>query len=242
MARNPVFRFKKFVVHHDRCAMKVGTDAVLLGAWVSVPSSGNVLDIGTGTGVIALMIAQRSTDLVVIDGVENAEPDAAQALENVSRSPWPTRIHIRNSRIQDFETQVRYDLIVCNPPFFINSLKPPSPERTVARHDDSLSLSDLVASVTRLLKLTGTFAVVLPPVEAQRLISLAEQAGLYRRRSLEFRTRPDRPVERVLLEFGYDELAMGSQSIVLYQSGLAWSIEYHELVREFYTINLSQQL
>src|SRR5690349_11091056 len=112
------FSFKKFIVHDDQCQMKVGTDGVLVGAWVDVSGVSRVLDIGTGSGLIALMVAQRTPNEVIIDAVENLEPDARQAKENADRSPWSQRIHVHCSTIQNFSRAKYYDLIVSNPPYF----------------------------------------------------------------------------------------------------------------------------
>ena len=141
---NPYFRFKKFTVYHDRCAMKVGTDGVLLGAWVNV-SGDNILDIGTGTGLISLMMAQRN-EKAVIDAIDIDSDAVSQAKDNIGNSPFSNRINSWNASLQEFSSKVekRYDVIVSNPPFFVQSLKSPNKERSVARHTDSLPVADLI--------------------------------------------------------------------------------------------------
>ncbi|MFM2293328.1 MAG: hypothetical protein RIS29_3141, partial [Bacteroidota bacterium] len=139
---NPFFRFKQFTVFHDRCAMKVGIDGVLLGCWTNVADTSMVLDIGTGTGLIALMIAQR-TD-AHIDAIDIDEGAFEQAMINVQASPWSSRLNVVLSSLQDFVSDKKYDLIVSNPPYFINSLKNPDEQRTTARHTDSLTHEELI--------------------------------------------------------------------------------------------------
>ena len=134
---NPYFSFKQFTVYHDRCAMKVGTDGVLLGAWTDVSGARDILDIGTGTGLIALMLAQRSeAHIVAVDIDEDA---VKQAKENVEKSPWPGRIEVERHDICCFNSDIRYDVIVSNPPYFFNSLKCPDGQRNIARHTVGLN-------------------------------------------------------------------------------------------------------
>src|SRR6266850_1577807 len=145
------FTFKQFIVHHDRCAMKVGTDAVLLGAWAGAAGAKTILDIGTGSGIIALMLAQRTPSYARIDAVEIEQSDFLQASENAQNSPWPEKIIVHHTSIQEYQTDSQYDLIICNPPYFINSLLPPSPFRKQARHAALLPNRDLLTAVKRLL-------------------------------------------------------------------------------------------
>src|SRR5690349_21731423 len=132
------FRFRQFSVADDRCSMKVGTDAVLLAAWAHLDKAARVLDIGTGSGVIALIAAQRTPDHCLIDAVEIQDADCEQATANVADSPWSKRVSIIHTDIQHFHPASLYDVILCNPPYFINSLRPPAPGRTTARHTVSL--------------------------------------------------------------------------------------------------------
>jgi tRNA1Val (adenine37-N6)-methyltransferase len=137
--RKTHFHFKKFSVSHAQSTMKVGTDTVLLGAWTKVDHATNILEIGTGNGTIALMLAQRTSDNVCIDAVEIEPTDAAQAQENFLQSPWPAKIRTHPISIQQFENGIKYDIIVSNPPYFINSQRPPDEKRGQARHTISLS-------------------------------------------------------------------------------------------------------
>jgi len=136
------FQFKKFVIHHDRCALRVGTDAVLLGSWVDVNKAKVILDVGTGSGVIALMLAQRTEDDVQIDAIEIEKEDVSQAKENVLPSPWPKKVSIFEKSFQEFVPPLKYDLIVSNPPYFINSLLPPTVHRARTRHTEHLTFEE----------------------------------------------------------------------------------------------------
>jgi len=199
------FRFKQFVVRQDRTPMKVGTDGVLLGAWTSVSAADRtMLDIGTGTGLIALMLAQRSCGAHVV-GIDVGEVDEARA--NAAASPWSERLSFFRCRVQDFAPRERFDLIVSNPPFFVGSLTCPDRGRTAARHAVLLPFDELRDAVVRLLAPGGRFAVVLPDAEARSFVTLcAPQLRLVRRTDV--RTTPRRPVRRVLMEFMHDASAL----------------------------------
>ena len=228
-----MFQFKQFQVADDRCAMKVGTDGVLLGAWTDIGEAKTILDIGTGTGLIALMLAQRTPSTVKIDAVEIGEEDSVQAKENVSHSPWPERITIHHSSIQDYHSEWKYDLIVSNPPYFNNSLPSPSDKRTAARHTPTLSYEELIKSVVRLLSDQGRFALILPVKEGNAFISLAQFQGLYCVRQTAFFARADKPQERWLLEFSRLPAISKAEKIILFE-GTEWSNEYKKLVFDFY--------
>src|SRR5688572_22601587 len=159
------FHFKQFSVRHDRSGMKVGTDGVLLGAWVEVKNAKRLLDIGTGTGVIALMLAQRTQPNVTIDAIEIDRDAIEDASENFSSSPWSNRFTLHRGRVQEFSTSKKFDIIVSNPPYFIDSYKPPNDQRIIARHAESLSFEDLLRVSEKLLEENGTLNVVLPYTE-----------------------------------------------------------------------------
>jgi len=228
------FHFKRFSVAHDRCSMKVGTDGVLLGAWTDIQSAQTILDIGTGTGVIALMLAQRSSPDTIIDAIELEETDAAQATENVQHSPWPDKVTIYTGAIQEYTTDKQYDLIVSNPPYFINSQEPPDKRRLQTRHTVSLSFDALLQAVKRLLKPTGTFHVILPYTEGIQFIELAATYSLSCIRQWSFRTRTGKPVERWLLTFAFIPASLDTGEILLYQQDNTWHNSYIDLTREFY--------
>lgn len=230
------FRFRQFTVCQQDSTHRIGTDAVLLGAWVNVADTTRILDIGTGTGVIALMLAQRTADTVIIDGIEIQPTDAARARDNAEQSKWKHRIQITQASLQAFDS-TQYDLIVTNPPFFINSLKPSSDGRTMVRHTDSLSFDDLIRHTNRLLSDTGVFALILPPKEAALFRIKANLAGLYPSRQCEVRSRPGKAVERVMIEFQRVPCPVKNQTLVLHEDGTQRSPEYHDLTREFYLEN-----
>jgi len=231
---NGPFRFKEFTVHHDRCAMKVGTDAVLLGAWTNVAGARTILDIGTGSGILSLMLAQRTPSNTRIDAVEIEQSDFLQAEENARNSPWPEKITVHNTSIQSYQTELQFDLIICNPPFFANSLLPPSPSRKQARHAGSLSSRDLLASVKRLLSRAGTFSVIFPTEEGARFQSAAKEFGLYAARVLSFYPRKQNPPERILMEFTFKQRPVLAEKLILHEQGNQWSEEYKILTRNFY--------
>jgi tRNA1Val (adenine37-N6)-methyltransferase len=229
------FHFKQFSIAHDRCTMKVGTDGVLLGAWTAVENAKTILDIGTGSGVIALMLAQRTPPDARIHAVELEQRDAQQAHENVVSSPWPDKVKIFPAAIQQFTGETLYDLIVSNPPYFINSQEPPDKRRLQTRHTVMLSFTDLLAAVTRLLKPEGTFQVILPYTEGLQFIELASQHGLYCTRQWSFRTRQSKPVERWLLAFALiPTAAINAGEILLYSHDTVWDDSYTNLTRDFY--------
>ena len=214
--------------------MKVGTDGVLLGAWADVTGTKNILDIGTGSGVIAIMLAQRSEGSVRIDGIEVEAEDAQQAKENAATSPWPEKIHIHHTSLQQFNSDARYDLIVSNPPFFINSHKPPGERRTQTRHTTSLDYETLLQRAGGLLTLKGRLNVILPYTEGLHFIELAQRMALHCTRKYSFRTREEKPIERWMLEFSREKKEIDEGEILLYSKELNWSDSYRNLTREFY--------
>lgn len=229
-----MFRFKQFTIHDDQCAMKVGTDGVLLGAWVNTDQAQTVLDIGTGSGMIALMLAQRALNTVVIDAIEIESTCAQQAMQNVASSPWADRINVYHSALQDFAINKTYDLIVSNPPYFQNSMLPPNTSRANARHANTLPLHHLISCVRSLLADGGRLAVVLPFKEGKGFISLASIEGLYCIRECSFFSRKGKKQERWLLEFAREPQLTQKEELVLHGNGETWSEDYQRLTRAFY--------
>ena len=202
---NSRFRFKQFTIQQEHAAMKVGTDGVLLGAWASLPGPGSrVLDVGTGTGLIALMLAQRNKDMVV-DALEIDPSSARQANENFKNSPWKERIHCIQSSFKEYSSQCkrRYVLIICNPPYFSGSSKTPSKEKNLARHDDSLSLEDLLRGSVSLMKNTAIISLILPVQKEKKAIELITEHNLYCNRLTKVKPAPGKSRKRVLMEFSY---------------------------------------
>ena len=227
------FRFKQFNIHHDRSTMKVGTDAVLLGAWADTHGARRVLDIGTGCGVIALMLAQRTTE-AHIDAIEPDLHSFEEATTNVQDSPWHERMVVLQASAQNHRGEDLYDLIVSNPPFFNKSLLPPAETRANARHTQTLSFDDLLVAVSRLLAPEGQLAIILPAIEGDAFRKTATLYGLTCHRSTRFYSRPGKPQERWLMEFSRHGVETEANSLVLHGEGDAWSDEYRKLTEGFY--------
>ncbi len=221
-----VFHFKQFSVHQELCGMKVGTDGTLLGAWAHAATSSpeRILDIGTGTGLIALMLAQRfpSAHITAIDIDEDA---ATQARTNAAASPFAKRMEIVRMAIQDYTSDERFDIIVCNPPYFEQSLTCPDNKRSTARHTATLSFPDLMKAVYRLLSPDGIFSLIVPFDAYARIEATAILAGLFVYDTCTVKTGPAKPPKRIMLSFGkqppktYDkpaEIIIGSEEYKLF--------------------------
>lgn len=196
------FRFKEFTIYHDQCAMKVGTDAVLIGAWTEVKNTKNILDIGTGSGIISLMLAQRNS-CATIKGIEIDEAACHQALDNFKLSPFSGRLRVEHTSVQDFiiNNVHSFDLIVSNPPYFVNSLKCPDKKRNNARHSDTLSLDELLRCSKSLLVTGGRLALVVPFDLKEELYGLAAESGFHLRRETSVYPTPNSEAKRLLVEF-----------------------------------------
>ena len=241
MSMKDEFRFKQFSVKQDKCAMKVGTDGVLLGCWAE--GGQTVLDIGTGTGLIALMMAQRFPDAHV-DALEIDSSAAKQAFENVAESPFESRIKVVEESLQDYirrvaheeaETEGLYDAIVSNPPFFINSLKNPNAERAQARHTDTLSYADLFACVAKLLKPDGVFSAIIPAECEERFCSEGFLQGMFLTRKYMVRTVAHKKPKRCLLAFSKQRSAIiDNQDVCLQNPGGSRTDWFNEKSLDFY--------
>ena len=228
-----MFKFKQFTVHQQRSAMKVGTDGVLIGAWASVrPADRALLDIGTGTGLIALMLAQRNPKAEVV-AVEIDTESAAQASENVAESPWSDRIKVERCAVQEFTPTMKFDLIVSNPPYFVDSLKCPDESRNTARHTDTLSFAELMHTAERLLAPDGRLAVIVP---AEAALSVIAAGKLHLVRRCDVRTKPNGAPKRVMLEFSprFEGVATREELTIGDGSNGGYSPEYIALTRDFY--------
>ncbi|MEI7490001.1 MAG: methyltransferase [Bacteroidota bacterium] len=195
------FRFRQFEVEDSFSAMKVGTDAMLLGAWVQPGNARSILDVGTGCGVLALMMAQGSE--AEIDAVDIHKPSVKEAKHNVSRSPWAGRIRVLCRPLEEHArlAGTQYDLIITNPPFFIDSLKPHSSKKLIAKHEGSLTLNTLLESSLCLMHKGSSLALILPLAEGLVFTGMANDNGLFLARRLLVRPLPSKPFHRVLMEF-----------------------------------------
>lgn len=236
------FTFKQFVVHQDRCAMKVGTDGTLLGAWAALDRpDGRILDIGTGTGLIALMMAQRYPQAHVTAIDIDAEA-VCQATENVRQSPFAERIQVCQADVNDFlanengsEATEAFDAIVCNPPYFNNALICPDSQRTQARHTLSLSYGQLMAAAHRLLHHKGVFSVIIPSDFFRQLESEAHLTGFFLSRVYGVHTIEGKPVKRYLIELRkHPQKEVINKDVLIEESPNVRSEWYRELTKDFY--------
>jgi tRNA1Val (adenine37-N6)-methyltransferase len=198
-----MFKFQQFTVIQENAAMKVGTDGVLLGAWTPVDHQpAKILDVGTGTGLVALMLAQR-TQNAMIDAVEIDDAACIDAGTNFKASPWSDRLNLHYTSLQDFAegNASSYDLIVSNPPFFSGSMKNPNERKAVARHNGGLSHEDLVSGVLKLLSRQGRFSLILPVEDYNVFRFKTARAGLFESQRLEVSPNPGKPVKRVISEW-----------------------------------------
>ena len=230
---NPYFAFKQFTIHHDRCAMKVGTDGVLLGAWTDIRHARRILDIGTGTGLIALMLAQRCPE-ASITAIDIDAEAVSQAQENIQNSPWKERVEAYLQDIRTYQPQTLFDTIVSNPPYFINSLKCPDNQRNTARHTDTLDMHALLYQASQLLTPDGHFSIVLPAEQTNELVEAAERVGLHPSRHTAVITRPGLAPKRTLMEFGRSKQAFHTDELVIELERHVYSEEYITLTKDFY--------
>ncbi len=235
MAHNNWFQFKQFTVWQNHAAMRVGTDGVLLGVWASLGKSKLALDIGTGTGIIALIIAQRSE--ARIDALDLEHGAILDAQINFSQSPWSDRLNAHEISIQDFakKTTIKYDSIVCNPPFFNNALKAKAENRSIARHTHALSFNDLVKSVSQLLTENGHFSVILPAENEQIFRNIAANFNLFAKQITRVKPKPSKPPVRVLIEFQFDSKNYTENELTIEtEVHHEYTAEFRTLVKDFY--------
>jgi tRNA1Val (adenine37-N6)-methyltransferase len=232
---NDYFQFRQFIVHQQRCAMKVGTDGTLLGAWAAAPSvKCRILDIGTGTGLIALMMAQRFPESEVI-GIDIDPEAVAQARENVRLSPFSEQITIEHQDLMKFIDTDGFDVIVSNPPYFVDSLECPDDQRTMARHTVSLTYDGLIRQAFRLLKDDGSLSLVIPAESRPLIESAASLSGFFLSRVCLVKTTPRKQPKRQLIEFrkhSVKELII--EEGIIEDSPNIRSAWYQQLTKDFY--------
>ncbi|MBR5274588.1 MAG: methyltransferase [Bacteroidales bacterium] len=233
-----VFRFKRFEVVNERSAMKVNTDGVLLGAAMTIlPEDRRYLDIGTGTGTIALMAAQRSGADISIDAIDIDEPSASEAAMNFSKSPWAENLKAHNMSLDEFSeaTDGKYDLIFSNPPYFEDSLTAPDERKSTARHtSEGLSYRDIFDFASDRLTEKGRVSFVLPSDQELALCRYARMSGFHLFRILRIRTVPRKQPTRIIAEFSHERCAQPSDSILTIQDEGKYTSEYLSLTHDFY--------
>ncbi len=232
---NNYFQFKQFKIIQEKSAMKVGTDGALLGAWANIFGIKNVLDVGAGTGLISLMIAQRSSAKIL--GIEIEKNAAVEANENVQRSPWKNRVAIENRSFQEFEmsSKGKFDLIISNPPFFTDSYKNKNTNLAIARHNDLLPFSVLIKGSIKLLSKNGKLAIIIPVIQAKIFIELAKREGLNLCRLTTVKPNAKKDSNRFLMEFIQNETLLKKDYLIIYnETGTDYTDSYKQLTRDFY--------
>lgn len=233
-----MFSFKQFTINQDRCAMKVGTDGVLLGAWAPLYNNPyRILDVGSGTGLIALMIAQRSF-AEQIDAVEIDDEAFTQCVENFENSPWSDRLYCYNASLEEFTEEffeeTTYDLIVSNPPFYVEDYKSGDVQRDKARFTESLLFEQLIACTEGLLSDDGIFSVIIPYKEEPTFINLASEYGLYPFKICRVQGTPDSEIKRSMLAMTRIPAEITFEKLVIETQRHQYTEEYITLTKDFY--------
>ncbi|WP_452229617.1 MULTISPECIES: tRNA1(Val) (adenine(37)-N6)-methyltransferase [unclassified Lacinutrix] len=230
------FQFKEFQVNQDQCAMKIGTDSVLLGAWTSVKQNPfAILDIGAGTGVLSLMLAQRS-QAEVIDAMEIDENAYEQCVDNFENAPWADRLFCYHAALEEFTEEIedKYDLIISNPPFYSEDFKTENVQRDLARFQDAMPFDHLVESVASLLIEDGIFSVIIPFKEEANFIALASQSKLFPNRILHVQGSSTSEIKRSLLEFSFRESDIEKEELIIETARHQYTEDYINLTKDFY--------
>lgn len=233
MAREKVFRFKQFSVLNDKTAMKVGTDGVLLGAWCDVYNTKRVLDVGTGSGVISLMIAQRNNNAVVL-GIDIDNDSVCEARINFNNSPWRNRLSAQVADYNEFSAGYTFDLIVSNPPFFTNGVLPPDSSRKQARHNTSLTFTQLISHSAELLTPTGILAFIAPAESIDEIRRAVVIEKLHIRRLAHVIPVEGASPKRIMIEISHVDVATVFDTIIIQLANREYSPEYVNLTRDFY--------
>ncbi len=230
------FRFKEFTIEQDKTAMKRGTDGVLLGAWTSVENNPfAILDIGAGTGLITLQLAQRS-QAEVIDAIEIEDNAYEQAVENFENSPWSDRLFCYHAGLDEFVDEIEdtYDLIVSNPPFYSEDYKSEDVKRDTARFTDALPFNELLAGVAKLLEPTGTFCTIIPYKEQERFVNLAEANGLFPNNTCNVKGNLEADFKRSLLSFSFEKTENTVEELIIETERHQYTDAYISLTKDFY--------
>lgn len=230
------FKFKKFSLHQDQCAMKIGTDGVLLGAWTSIDNNPfSVLDVGAGTGILSLMIAQRSSS-EIIDAIEIDSAAYEQCVDNFEQSLWGDRLFCYHASLEEFADEIEdtYDLIICNPPFYNEDYKTKNEQRDLARFQDAMPFEHLLKSVSILLSKHGIFSVVIPFKEEINFIELASKFNLFPNKILRVKGNPTSKTKRSLIEFSFLESKITIESLIIEKERHQYTKDYINLTKDFY--------
>ncbi len=231
---NDYFSFKQFTIFQNNSAFKVGTDGVLLGAIADVTGAERILDIGSGTGLISIMLAQRCN--ATITAIEPDDDSFIQTCENVNMCKWHNRINAEHVRLQDFNPGlVKFDLIVTNPPYFCDSLRNPDPRKSISRHNDSLTSEEILSNVTRLLNDDGRLQLIMPYVEGNIFIAEAAVYGLFCNSILKIRPLPTSDISRLILTFSrFQKKPVERFLTIEHGNRHEFTQEYINLTKEFY--------
>ena len=230
------FEFKKFKIHQNNAAMKIGTDGILLGAWADLSDKKKGIDIGSGTGIISIMLCQRN-EILEIDSIEVSEKAVLDAKKNIKNCKWNERINLIHKDLKLFSTENKYDLIISNPPYFQKSLKPKDLDRLKARHEVSLNYKDVLNFSEKHLLKNGTINLILPIDQKQEVTEYAEKFGLYVSKECIVFPKPNKNPHRLLIELSKIKKTFESQSLTIENDGRHnYTNNYKKLTREFYTI------
>lgn len=233
--KNP-FKFKKFQLDQEKCAMKIGTDAVLLGAWTTIENNPfSILDIGAGTGVLALMLAQR-TNAELIDAIEIDDDAYEQCVDNFEQSPWGNRLFCYHASLGEFAQEVedKYDLIISNPPFYSEDYKTENSQRDLARFQDALPFEHLIESVSKLLEANGIFSVVIPFKEEAYFIVLASKFNFYPNKILRVKGSPISEIKRSLITLSFRKSDIKTDELIIETERHQYTQDYINLTKDFY--------
>ncbi|WP_100611054.1 tRNA1(Val) (adenine(37)-N6)-methyltransferase [Confluentibacter lentus] len=232
---NP-FKFKQFTVQQDKCAMKIGTDAVLLGAWTYIENNPfSILDIGAGTGILSLMLAQRSS-AETIDAIEIDDNAYEQCVNNFEESPWGDRLFCYHASLEEFieDMEEQYDLIICNPPFYSEDYKTEKSSRDLARFQDAMPFEHLIESVSKLLSEEGVFSVIIPFKEEDTFIALASKYNLFPNRILHVKGNPSSEIKRSLMAFSFSENNTKISELIIETERHQYTEDHIKLTKDFY--------
>lgn len=228
-----IFNFKQFSVAQDKCAMKVGTDGTLLGSWTKANNPQKILDIGTGTGLIAMMMAQRFPN-AQIKAIEIDVNASQQASENFQNTKWSNRLSVEQVSLQEFQHPSPFDLIVSNPPYFENNLKANTKQRTLARHNDTLSFETLIECSAKLLNKNGSITIIIPSESKSKVEKIAQTNQLHLNRLCWVKGTEKKAVKRAVIQFSFQEKSLEESTLIIEKERHVYTKEYTSFCKDFY--------